>query len=52
MHNTIGLEISFTRGVYKPPPLRNPEEIRTDILAIEKEAEVLLHRVLNTGSVQ
>ena len=48
----IGYEISFTRHFYKPQPLRTLEEIRADILAIEKEAEGLLDGLLNTGSVQ
>lgn len=34
----IGYEISFTRHFYKPQPLRTLEEIRADILAVEKEA--------------
>jgi type I restriction enzyme M protein len=42
----IGYEVSFTRHFYKPPPLRTLEEISTDILAIEKEAEGLLDGLL------
>ena len=38
----IGYEISFTRHFYKPQPLRPLEEIRADILALEREAEGLL----------
>jgi type I restriction enzyme M protein len=38
----IGYEISFTRHFYKPQPLRTLEEIRADIIAVEKEAEGLL----------
>ena len=38
----IGYEISFTRHFYKPQPLRTLDEIRADILAVEKEAEGLL----------
>ena len=37
-----GYEISFTRYFYKPQPLRTLEEIRADILALEKETEGLL----------
>ncbi len=37
----IGYEISFTRYFYKPQPLRTLEEIRADILALEKETEGL-----------
>jgi type I restriction enzyme M protein len=46
----IGYEISFTRHFYKPQPLRTLEEIRADILAIEKEAEGLLDDLLKGGS--
>jgi len=34
-----GYEFSFTRYFYKPQPLRTLEEIRADILALEKETE-------------
>ncbi|UHD15229.1 hypothetical protein [Thiocapsa bogorovii] len=33
----IGYEISFTRYFYKPKPLRTLEEIRVDILALDRE---------------
>ncbi len=33
----IGYEISFTRHFYKPQPLRTLDEIRADIVALEKE---------------
>jgi type I restriction enzyme M protein len=42
----IGYEISFTRHFYKPQPLRSLEEIRADILALEKETEGLLDELL------
>ncbi|MBA3888189.1 MAG: SAM-dependent DNA methyltransferase, partial [Acidobacteria bacterium] len=42
----IGYEISFTRYFYKPQPLRTLEEIRADILAVERETEGLLDDVL------
>ncbi len=42
----IGYEISFTRYFYKPQPLRTLEEIRADILALEKETEGLLGQIL------
>jgi len=45
----IGYEVSFTRHFYKPQPLRSLEEIAADILAIEKEAEGLLHGLLKAG---
>jgi type I restriction enzyme M protein len=42
----IGYEISFTRYFYKPQPMRTLEEIRADILALEKETEGLLSEIL------
>jgi type I restriction enzyme M protein len=42
----IGYEISFTRYFYKPQPLRTLDEIRGDILALEKEAEGLLTEIV------
>ena len=42
----IGYEISFTRYFYKPKPLRTLEEIRADILALEKETEGLLAEII------
>jgi len=44
-----GYEISFTRYFYKPQPLRTLEEIRADILALEKETEGLLDELLDGG---
>jgi type I restriction enzyme M protein len=41
-----GYEISFTRYFYKPQPLRTLEEIRADILALEKETEGLLDEII------
>ena len=41
-----GYEVSFTRYFYKPKPLRPLEEIRTDILALEKETEGLLEEII------
>jgi type I restriction enzyme M protein len=46
----IGYEVSFTRHFYKPQPLRTLEEIRADILAIEKEAAGLLDGLLTGGA--
>jgi type I restriction enzyme M protein len=46
----IGYEISFTRYFYKPQPLRSLEEIRADILALEKETEGLLDEIIGKGS--
>ncbi|HOB54030.1 MAG TPA: N-6 DNA methylase, partial [Acidobacteriota bacterium] len=42
----IGYEISFTRYFYKPQPLRPLEEIRADILALQKETEGLLDEII------
>ena len=42
----IGYEISFTRHFYKPQPLRTLGEIRSDILALEKETEGLLKEII------
>ncbi|HWG96841.1 MAG TPA: SAM-dependent DNA methyltransferase, partial [Nitrospira sp.] len=41
-----GYEISFTRYFYKPQPLRSLEEIRADILALERETEGLLGEII------
>ena len=38
----IGYEISFTRYFYKPKPLRTLAEIRSEMVAVEREAEGLL----------
>jgi type I restriction enzyme M protein len=42
----IGYEVSFTRYFYKPQPMRTLEEIRADILALEKETEGLLSEII------
>src|SRR5690606_33857421 len=47
----IGYEISFTRYFYKPQPLRTLEEIRSDILALEKETEGLLSEIIGGSNV-
>jgi type I restriction enzyme M protein len=41
-----GYEISFTRYFYKPQPMRTLEEIRADILALERETEGLLAEIV------
>jgi type I restriction enzyme M protein len=46
----VGYEISFIRYFYKPQPLRSLEEIRSDILALEKETEGLLDEILGGKS--
>ena len=45
----VGYEISFTRHFYKPQPLRPLEEIRADILALERETEGLLAEIVSVG---
>ena len=42
-----GYEVSFTRYFYKPQPLRTLEEIRADILALEKDTEGLLDEIIS-----
>ncbi len=41
-----GYEVSFTRYFYKPQPLRTLEEIRADILALERETEGMLAEII------
>ena len=43
----IGYEINFNRHFYKPQPMRSLEEIRADILALERETEGLLAGILS-----
>ena len=43
---STGYEVSFTRYFYKPQPLRTLEEIRADILALEKETDGLLGEII------
>jgi type I restriction enzyme M protein len=45
-----GYEISFARYFYKPQSLRTLEEIRADILALEKETEGLLDDILGVAT--
>ncbi len=42
----IGYEISFTRYFYRPKPLRALEDIRADILALERETDGLLGQII------
>ena len=42
----VGYEVSFTRYFYKPKPMRTLDEIRADILALERETEGLLDDLL------
>ena len=46
----VGYEISFTRYFYKPEPIRSLEEIRADILALEKETAGLLGEIVGGGA--
>ncbi len=47
MNAEVGSEIKFTRYFYQPQPLRTLEEIRADILALEKkETEGLLGEII------
>ena len=45
----VGYEISFTRYFYKPQPMRTLEEIRADILSVERETEGLLAEIIGDG---
>ena len=42
----VGYEVNFNRHFYKPQPMRSLEEIRADILALERETEGLLSDIL------
>ena len=42
----IGYEISFTRHFHEPRPMRSLDEIRADILALERETEGLLGEII------
>ena len=42
----IGYEINFNRHFYKPQPLRSLDDIRKDILAVEKETDGLLAEII------
>ena len=45
-----GYEINFNRHFYKPQPMRSLEEIRADILALERETEGLLAEIVGAIS--
>ena len=45
----IGYEISFTRYFYRPQPMRSLEDIRADILALERETEGLLGEIVGSA---
>jgi type I restriction enzyme M protein len=42
----VGYEINFNRYFYKPKALRTLEEIRAELLTVEREAEGLLKEIL------
>lgn len=42
----VGYEINFNRYFYKPKALRSLEEIRADLLAVEKEADNMLNEIM------
>jgi type I restriction enzyme M protein len=42
----VGYEVSFNRYFYKPQQMRTLEEIRADILAVQRESEGLLKEIL------
>ena len=44
----VGYEINFNRHFYKPQPMRSLEDIRADILALERESEGLLAEIVDT----
>lgn len=41
-----GYEISFTKVFYKPKPLRTLDEIRADVIALERETDGLLPSII------
>jgi type I restriction enzyme M protein len=45
----IGYEISFNRYFYKPQTLRSLDEIKKDILALERETEGLLKEIVGNS---
>lgn len=45
-----GYEVSFTRYFYKPTPLRTLDEIRADIMALEKESEGILADIVGSAA--
>ena len=45
----IGYEISFYRHFYKPQPMRTLEEVRADILALERDTQGLLAEILGVA---
>ena len=46
----IGYEISFNRYFYRPEPMRTLEEIRADILELERDTQGLLNEIIGVES--
>jgi type I restriction enzyme M protein len=46
----VGYEVSFNRYFYKPQALRPLEDIRADILALERETEGMLVQIVGSGA--
>ena len=46
----VGYEINFNRHFYKPQPMRSLEEIRADILALERETEGLIGELMGSST--
>ena len=46
----IGYEISFTRHFYKPKRLRSLDEIKNDILTLERETEGLIKEIVGVSA--
>jgi type I restriction enzyme M protein len=47
--NKTGYEISFNRYFYKPQTLRSLDEIKKDILSLERETEGLLKEIVGSS---
>ena len=45
----IGYEVNFNRYFYKPEPMRSLEDIRSDILELERKTEGLLDQIIGGG---
>lgn len=45
-----GYEVNFTRYFYKPAPLRTLDEIRADILTLERESDGLLADIVGSSA--
>jgi type I restriction enzyme M protein len=45
----IGYEINFNRYFYKPQQLRTLEEIKADIVALERETDGLLNQIVGVA---